>query len=164
MTARIKKGDLVEVIAGKDRGEKGRVLQVVRADLILVEGVNRVKRHQSPRRFAEAVIVEKEMPIHASNVMLVDPKTEERTRVRIEADKKDPDKRVRVAVKSGSPCSTPRSWPSPRRRSRAALPPACSSAIPWAEEGLVRCFAVASGPPGESVTTRRGGHCICLSR
>jgi large subunit ribosomal protein L24 len=102
MTARIKKGDLVQVIAGKDRGEKGRVLQVVRADLILVEGVNRVKRHQSPRRFAEAGIVEKEMPIHASNLMLVDPKTEARTRVRIEADKKDPDKRVRVAVKSGS--------------------------------------------------------------
>ena len=50
----------------------------------------------------EAGIVEKEMPIHASNVMLVDPKTDERTRVRIEADKKDPDKRVRVAVKSGS--------------------------------------------------------------
>ena len=42
------------------------------------------------------------MPIHASNVMIVDPKTEEPTRVRIEADKKDPDKRVRVAVKSGS--------------------------------------------------------------
>ncbi len=73
MTARIKKGDLVQVITGKDRGEKGRVLQVVRADLLLIEGVNRVKRHQSPRRFAEAGIVEKEMPIHASNVMLVDP-------------------------------------------------------------------------------------------
>jgi large subunit ribosomal protein L24 len=102
MAARIKKGDLVQVIAGKDKGEKGRVLQVVRADLLLVEGVNRAKRHQSPRRFKEAGIVEKEMPIHASNVMLVDPKTEERTRVRIEADKKDPSKRVRVTVKSGS--------------------------------------------------------------
>jgi large subunit ribosomal protein L24 len=82
MAARIKKGDLVQVIAGKDKGEKGRVLQVVRADLLLVEGVNRVKRHQSPRRFKEAGIVEKEMPI--------------------QADKKDPQKRVRVAVKSGS--------------------------------------------------------------
>ncbi|MDH3624270.1 MAG: 50S ribosomal protein L24 [Myxococcales bacterium] len=102
MTARIKKGDLVQVIAGKDKGEKGRVLQVVRADLLLVEGVNRVKRHQSPRKFREAGIVEKEMPIHASNVMLVDPKTDEPTRIRIEADKKDADKRVRVAVKSGS--------------------------------------------------------------
>ena len=59
MTARIKKGDLVQVIAGKDRGEKGRVLQVVRADLILVEGVNRVKRHQSPRHFREAGILER---------------------------------------------------------------------------------------------------------
>ena len=102
MAARIKKGDLVQVIAGKDKGEKGRVLQVVRADLVLVEGVNRAKRHQSPRRFKESGIVEKEMPIHASNVMLVDPKTEEPPRVRIEADQKDPNKRVRVAVKSGS--------------------------------------------------------------
>ena len=102
MAARIKKGDLVQVIAGTDKGEKGRVLPVVRADVVVVEGGHRVKRHQSPRRFKEAGIVEKEMPIHASNVMLVDPKTEERTRVRIEADKKDPEKRVRVAVKSGS--------------------------------------------------------------
>ena len=102
MPSRIKKGDLVQVIAGKDKGEKGRVLQMVGSELVLVEGVNRVKRHQSPRRFREAGIIEKEMPIHASNVMLVDPKTEQRTRVRIEADKKDPDKRVRVAVKSGS--------------------------------------------------------------
>lgn len=102
MAARIKKGDLVEVIAGKDKGEKGRVLRVVRADLLLVEGVNRAKRHQSARKYRETGIVEREMPIHASNVMLVDPKTDERTRVRIEADKKDPNKRVRVAVKSGS--------------------------------------------------------------
>ena len=102
MPARIKKGDLVQIIAGKDRGEKGRVLQIVGPDLVLVEGVNRAKRHQSPRRFREAGIVEKEMPIHASNVMLVDPKTDKRTRVRIQADKKDPNKRVRVAVKSGS--------------------------------------------------------------
>lgn len=102
MPARIKKGDLVQVIAGKDKGEKGRVLQMVGTDLVLVEGVNRAKRHQSARRFREAGIIEKEMPIHASNVMLVDPKTEERTRVRVEADKKEPDKRIRVAVKSGS--------------------------------------------------------------
>ena len=67
-----------------------------------MEGVNRAKRHQSPKRFREAGIIEKEMPIHASNVMLVDPKTDERTRVRIEADKKEPDKRVRVSVKSGA--------------------------------------------------------------
>jgi large subunit ribosomal protein L24 len=102
MAARIRKGDLVQIIAGKDRGEKGRVLRIVGPDLVLVEGVNRVKRHQSPRRFREAGIIEKEMPIHASNVMLVDPKTDKPTRVRIQADKKDPNKRVRVAVKSGS--------------------------------------------------------------
>jgi large subunit ribosomal protein L24 len=102
MPSRVKKGDLVLVIAGKDKGEKGRVLQIVGSELVLVEGVNRVKRHQSPRRFREAGIIEKEMPIHVSNVMLVDPKTEERTRVRTQADKKEPNKRVRVAVKSGS--------------------------------------------------------------
>jgi large subunit ribosomal protein L24 len=102
MPSRIKKGDLVLVIAGKDKGEKGRVLQMVGSELVLVEGVNRVKRHQSPRRFREAGIIEKEMPIHVSNVMLVDPKTDTRTRVRIQPDKKEPDKRVRVAVKSGS--------------------------------------------------------------
>ncbi len=102
MAARIKKGDLVQVIAGKDRGEKGRVLQMVTSDLVLVEGVNRVKRHQSARKFREAGIIEKEMPIHASNVMVVDPKTDAPTRVRIEADKKNPNKRVRVAAKSGS--------------------------------------------------------------
>ena len=102
MAARIKKGDLVVAISGKDKGQKGRVLRVLRNQLVLVEGMNRVKRHQSARRFKEAGIVEKEAPIHASNVMLVDPKSDERTRVRIEPDKKDPDKRVRVTVKSGS--------------------------------------------------------------
>ena len=102
MAARIKKGDLVQVIAGKDRGEKGRVLQMVGAQLVLVEGVNRVKRHQSAQKFREAGIIEKEMPIDASNVMVVDPKTDGPTRIRMEADKKNPNKRVRVAVKSGS--------------------------------------------------------------
>ena len=102
MSARIKKGDLVVAISGKDKGQKGRVLRVLRHELVLVEGMNRVKRHQSARRFKEAGIVEKEAPIHASNVMLVDPKSDERTRVRIEPDKKDPHKRVRVTVKSGS--------------------------------------------------------------
>ena len=99
MTARIKKGDLVQVIAGKDKGEKGRVLQVVRADLLLVEGVNRVKRHQSPRKFREAGIVEKEMPIHASNVMLVDPNNDEPTRVTFR--RREDGTMVRVGKRSG---------------------------------------------------------------
>lgn len=102
MAARIKKGDLVVVIAGKDKGQNGRVLRVLQNELVLVEGVNRVKRHQSARRFKEAGIVEKEAPIHASNVMLADPKTDQRTRVRFDTDKKDASKRVRVAVKSGA--------------------------------------------------------------
>lgn len=102
MAARIKKGDLVVVISGRDKGQKGRVLKVLTNNNLLIEGINVAKRHQSPRRFKEAGIVDKEMPIDASNVMMVDPKNEERTRVRMEADKKDPTKRVRVAIKSGS--------------------------------------------------------------
>ncbi len=102
MAARIKKGDVVVVIAGRDKGQTGRILKLMPNDRVLVEGVNRVKRHQSAKRFRETGIVEKELPIHVSNVMPVDPKTDMRTRIRVEADKKDPSKRVRVAVKSGS--------------------------------------------------------------
>ena len=102
MASRIKKGDLVVVISGRNKGDSGRVLKMMPNDRVLVEGVNRVKRHQSARRFSEAGIVEKELPIHVSNVMPVDPKTDKPTRIRSEADKKDSSKRVRVAVKSGS--------------------------------------------------------------
>lgn len=102
MASRIKKGDVVMVIAGRDKGQTGRILKLMPNDRVLVEGVNRVKRHQSARRFRETGIIEKELPIHVSNVMPVDPKTDTRTRIRVETDKKDPSKRVRVAVKSGS--------------------------------------------------------------
>ena len=104
MTARIRKGDLVQVIAGKDRGEKGRVLQVVRADLILVEGVNRVKRHQSPRRFAEAGIVEKRDADSRFQRDCWSTRRPKRTHSAFASKptRRDPDKRVRVAVKSGS--------------------------------------------------------------
>jgi large subunit ribosomal protein L24 len=102
MASRIKKGDLVVVIAGRDKGQTGRILKLMANDRVLVEGVNRVKRHQSARRFRETGIIEKELPIHVSNVMPVDPKADTRTRIRVETDKKDPSKRVRVAVKSGS--------------------------------------------------------------
>ncbi len=85
MASRIKKGDLVAVIAGKDKGETGTVLRVDHErDRVLVEGRNLVKRHQSAARFREAGIIEKEAWIHASNVMLVDPQTQKPTRVRFE--------------------------------------------------------------------------------
>ncbi len=101
MAARLKKNDNVVITAGKDKGATGRVLKVGQG-VVVVEGVNVAKRHQSPRKFREAGIVEKEMPIDASNVMLADPETGKPTRVRFEADKKDPTKKVRVAVKSGA--------------------------------------------------------------
>jgi large subunit ribosomal protein L24 len=101
MATRIKKEDMVVVIAGKDKGARGRVLRImVHEDRVIVEGVNRIKRHQSPRRFREGGIVEKEAPIHISNVMLVDPKADARTRVRYGQDKDG--KKVRVAAKSGA--------------------------------------------------------------
>lgn len=101
MAARIKKDDLVVVTAGKDKGARGRVLKVMPGEVI-VEGVNQMKRHQSPRKYKESGIIEKEAPIDISNVMLVDPKTDGPTRIRFAADKKDPDKKVRVTVKSGA--------------------------------------------------------------
>ena len=101
MGQRLKKGDKVIVIAGKDKGATGNVLKVMPLEVI-VEGVNRVKRHQSPQKFREAGIIEKEATIDQSNVMLIDPKTDKPTRVRFEADKKDPNKKVRIAVKSGA--------------------------------------------------------------
>jgi large subunit ribosomal protein L24 len=100
MGSRIKKGDHVAVIAGKDKGETGTVLRIDRErDRVLVEGRNLVKRHQSAAKFREAGIIEKEAWIHASNVMVVDPESDQPTRVRFE--ERD-GKKVRVAVKSGA--------------------------------------------------------------
>ena len=100
MAARIKKDDLVVVIAGKDKGKRGRVLKIRQDGRVLVQGVNVVKRHQSAQRYSEAGIIEKEAPIQESNVMLVDPKTDAPTRVRSGVDKDG--NKVRVAVKSGT--------------------------------------------------------------
>ncbi len=101
MGIRVKKDDQVVVIAGKDKGAKGRILRVLREeDRVIVEGVNRVKRHTKPTpKNPSGGIIEKEAPIHISNVMLLDTKTDQPTRVRFE--EKD-GKKVRVAVKSGS--------------------------------------------------------------
>ncbi|UJR85961.1 Hypothetical protein I5071_80420 [Sandaracinus amylolyticus] len=101
MGIRVKKDDQVVVIAGKDKGTKGRVLRVIREeDRVIVEGVNRVKRHTKPTpKNPSGGIIEKEAAIHISNVMLVDAKTDKPTRVRF-AEKDG--KKVRVAVKSGA--------------------------------------------------------------
>lgn len=100
MSSRIKKGDLVVLIAGKDKGEQGNVLRVDRErGRVLVEGRNLVKRHQSAARFREAGIIEKEAWLDVSNVAILDPQTNKPTRVRFE--ERD-GKKVRVAIKSGA--------------------------------------------------------------
>ena len=107
MPARIKTGDEVIVIGGKDRGKRGKVLRVEPGrDRLYVEGLNIVKRHQKPRQVqgadrAEQVggVIEKEGPIHRSNVMLADPKDGKPTRVGFELAE---GKRYRVARRSGT--------------------------------------------------------------
>lgn len=99
----VKKGDTVIVITGKDKGKKGRVLQVLPKDgKVLVEGVNLVKKHTRPSQAnPQGGIVNQEAPIHSSNVMLTDPKTGEATRVGHLIQKNG--KKVRIAKKSGEP-------------------------------------------------------------
>ena len=102
---RIKKGDKVMVISGDDKGVQGEVIRVIPKDnRIVVSGVNIVKKHQRPRQGGRSQvqggIIEFEAPIHVSNVMLVDPKSNEPTRVNIRWD--DNGKRIRVAKKSGT--------------------------------------------------------------
>jgi large subunit ribosomal protein L24 len=83
MAARIRKGDTVVVIAGANKGRRGEVMQVIpAADRAVVQGVNIVKRHVKPTGMQEpGGIREKEAPIHLSNLMLVDPKSEKPTKV-----------------------------------------------------------------------------------
>jgi len=102
---RIKKGDKVVVISGDDKGVQGEVIRVIPKDnRVVVSGVNIVKKHQRPRQGGRSQvqggIIEFEAPIHISNVMLVDPKSNEPTRVNIRRD--DEGKRIRVAKKSGT--------------------------------------------------------------
>ena len=80
---RIKKGDDVIVIAGKDKGKRGTVLRVVDARHVVVEGVNRVKKHQrpNPMKGLTGGIVDKDMPIHVSNIALFNPTTQKADRV-----------------------------------------------------------------------------------
>ncbi|MGH2761202.1 MAG: 50S ribosomal protein L24 [Thermoleophilaceae bacterium] len=106
MALKIRRDDTVRIIAGKDRGRTGRVLRVdPRRERVYVEGANVVKRHTRPRTLRDTQraqelggIVEKEGPIHVSNVMLVDPESNEPSRVSV---KREGGRRTRVAKKSG---------------------------------------------------------------
>ena len=105
--AHVRRGDTVAVIAGRERGKRGKVLRVEpKKDRLYVEGLNMVKRHQKPRQVAGAQrseqvggVIEKEGPIHFSNVMLADPKDGKPTRVGVEIED---GKRYRVAKRSGT--------------------------------------------------------------
>ncbi len=101
---KIKKDDKVIVIAGKDRGKKGKVLRALpREDRVIVEGVNVVKRHQkATSQRQNGQIIDKTLPIHVSNVMIVDPKTGKRTRIGI---KRVNGKYTRIAKKSNTKIS-----------------------------------------------------------
>jgi len=102
--AKIRRDDLVKVIAGKDKGKTGKVLRVDTAkQRVFVEGLNIIKRHQRPSALnpnAQAGVIEKEGPIHVSNVALLDPKDNKPTRIgsTVTSD----GKRSRVARRSGT--------------------------------------------------------------
>ena len=113
---RVRKGDLVQVISGKDRGVKGKVIEVIPgADRIIVEGVNRIKKHtkvgQNARGSKTGGIITTEAPIHVSNVMIIDPEDGRATRIgyrREKVEKRRPDgstyeaeRSVRISRRTG---------------------------------------------------------------
>jgi large subunit ribosomal protein L24 len=106
-TLKVRSGDEVQVVAGKDRGKRGRVLRVdPQHERVYVEGLNMVKRHMRPQQVADTQrgqavggVIEREGPIHASNVMLIDPKDGKPTRVGVQ---RESGRRYRVAKRSGT--------------------------------------------------------------
>jgi large subunit ribosomal protein L24 len=103
MAAKIKKGDTVIVIAGRDKGRSGEVIEMRRGEgRALVRGVNVVKRHQKQSATQEGGIISKEAPIHVSNIALADPKDKKPTRVGFKiVGSGDDRKKVRIARRSG---------------------------------------------------------------
>ena len=101
MAAKIRKGDTVIVLTGRDRGRRGEVIEVRPAEhRALVRGVNMVKRHQKQSAQQEGGIISKEAPIHLSNIAYADPKDGKATRIgfKVLAD----GKKVRIAKRSGA--------------------------------------------------------------
>lgn len=101
MAARVRKDDEVVVIAGREKGRRGKVLRVIPdSDRVVVQGINVVTKHVKPsRQNPQGGIQKREAPIHLSNVMLVDPESNEPTRVRFKI--LESGRKVRIAVKSG---------------------------------------------------------------
>ena len=100
MAAKLKKGDKVVVLAGKDKGRTGEVIRMMpKDDQAIVRGINMVRRHQRQSQSQEGGIISKEAPIHVSNIAVADPKDGKPTRIGFEV--KD-GKKVRVAKRSGA--------------------------------------------------------------
>jgi large subunit ribosomal protein L24 len=103
---KIRKGDMVLVTTGKEKGKRGSVLRVFESGKVLVEGVNRVKKHQRPNPMKNQTggIIDKEMPLHISNVMLLNPATGKGDRVGfkfLEAQGATPARKVRFFKSNG---------------------------------------------------------------
>lgn len=99
---KIKKGDKVVVITGRDKGKTGEVTRVLpKESRVVVQGVNVVKRHQRQTQTQQGGIIEKEAAIHISNVAHIDPKTDKPTRVGFKVQ--DDGRKIRVAKRSGAP-------------------------------------------------------------
>ena len=98
---RIKKGDTVRVMRGEDKGKEGKVIRVYpKTGRLTIEGVNIVKKHRKARRADEqSAIIDFPAPVHASNVMLLDPKSGDPSRIRMRID--EDGTKERIAVKSG---------------------------------------------------------------
>jgi large subunit ribosomal protein L24 len=103
MAARLKKGDKVVIIAGRDKGRSGEIIEMRRTEeRALVRGVNMVKRHQRQTAAVEGGIISKEAPVHLSNIALADPKDGKPTRVGFKfVGSGDQRRKVRVAKRSG---------------------------------------------------------------
>jgi large subunit ribosomal protein L24 len=103
MAARLKKGDKVVIIAGRDKGRAGEIIEMRRGEgRAIVRGANMVKRHQRQTAAQEGGIISKEAPIHLSNIALADPKDGKPTRVGFKfVGSGDQRKKVRVAKRSG---------------------------------------------------------------
>ena len=103
MAAKIRKGDKVVVLSGRDKGRSGEVIEVnPRDERVTVRGINMVKRHQKQTAQQEGGIISKELTIHLSNIALADPKDGKPTRVGFKTIGKGDDRRlVRVAKRSG---------------------------------------------------------------
>ena len=100
MAAKIRKGDKVIVLSGRDKGRTGEVVRVMpKEDKAVVRGVNMIRRHQKQTQSQEGGIITKEAPIHLSNIAVADPKDGKPTRVAFQVQKDG--KKVRVAKRSG---------------------------------------------------------------